>query len=490
MPVSSVAGQAAGFRTLRESSPGLRLLRAELMPVLVAILGAHLTGTSRTLPAIEFIERVEADLAELRDGGFDLPRLAGEYVASWVADGILVRRVMPNREETVELAESALTAVRFLQGLHRPRSAVTSSRLSNVSDLLARLARDTDPEAASRLEALEAERAALDDEIERVRAGRFEPLGAQAATERLQEIMRLASEIPGDFAKVSADLESVNHDLREQIIHQGGSRGDVLEEVFAGVDLIEQSEPGRTFSAFYSLVLDPERSGDFDAAVDGLLSRQFMAGLPGEQRAFLRGLLTTLQDESTQARRQMTGFSRSLRRFVESRAYQEHRRLAEALGTAQSACLEAFGTGRLLDAVDYELELTSFPLATIGSWLLHNPADTRTASPVHAQANAPLDLAALRAQVRTSEIDFGELRSSVAEALTRRPVASVGDVLAGKPATQGLASIVGLLVLADRYGAPAAGEEMVSWQAEGGSERSASVGRRVFTQVPDSWRQG
>lgn len=489
MSVSPVAGQAVGYRTLREGSPGLRLLRAELMPVMVAILGAHLIGASRTLPATEFTERVEEDLAALRDVGFALPRQAGEYVSAWVADGILVRRATPSREETIELAESAQAAVRFVQSLHQPRSAVTSSRLTNVSDLLAKLARDTDPEAASRLETLHAQRAALDAEIERVESGHFEPLESAVAGERLQEILRLAAEIPDDFAKVTADLEAVNHGLREQIIQHTGPRGDVLEGIFAGVDLIEQSDAGRTFSAFYLMVLDPERSGEFDAAVDSLLSREFTASLPGAERDLLRTLLTTLQDESTQARRQMMGFSRSLRHFVESRAYQEHRRLAEALGTAQATCLAAFEVARPLDEVDVELQLTSFPLATVGAWALHNPADVRTAAPVELSENAPMDLAALRAQVRASEIDVAELRAAVADALTRRPVVSVGDVLADNPATQGLASIIGLLVLADVYGVGAAGEETLSWRAGDGRERSATVRRRLFTVPPDHWRR-
>ncbi|WOQ17238.1 DUF3375 domain-containing protein [Raineyella sp. W15-4] len=487
MTTDPVAATGADLRLLRDADPGLRLLRAELMPVVVAILGRRLTAPTRVLPAVEFTEAVSEDLAELRSIGFDLPRSAGEYVASWVGDGFLIRRPTADRDETVELSDGAQAAIRFVLGVQRPRSSVTSSRLSNVSDLLARLAVDTDPEPESRLAALEAERAAVEARIERVRAGHAEQPDDATSRERLEEILRLAGEIPGDFARVSADLERVNHGLREQIIARSGSRGDVLDGVFAGVDLIEQSESGRTFAAFHALVLDAGRAAEFDAAVEAVLARAFTGTIPTDQRRFLRGLLTTLQDESTQVRRQMTGFSRSLRRFVESRALQEHRRLADALQEAQAAGLTAFGVGRPFDELDIQLDRTSFPLSTIGSWTLTNPADQRTADPVIERANGLLDLAALRRQVRASEIDFVELRAAVAATMEHLAVASVGAVLSEHPATQGLASVVGLLVLASQYGLVSSGDERLRWRTGDGTTRTVSVRRYVFSEVPESW---
>lgn len=99
-----------------------------------------------------------------------------------------------------------------------------------------------------------------------------------------------------------AELEDLNRALRERIINNAGSRGGVLEEIFAGVDLIEESEADRSFRAFLSLVLDPERSEAFDAAVEQLLGRAFAAEVPAEERTFLRLLLSRLQGESTQVR--------------------------------------------------------------------------------------------------------------------------------------------------------------------------------------------
>lgn len=481
-------GDAMGARRVAQS-PGVKLLRADLMPAMVAILSAHLIER-RTVPHPEFVALVAEDLDELRDAGFTLPRTAHEYVADWIRDGILVRRGTAAREESVELSRSASDAIRFVAALEQPRSAVTSSRLSNVVDLLRSLARDSDPVPTRRIDALRAQRDQLDDEIARMEAGDYTPLGGAPAMERLREIIRLADEVPGDFAKVADDLEQLNQGLRQQIINHDGSRGGVLESVFDGVDLIENSEAGRTFRAFHSLLLDPRLTEAFDDAIDAVLTRDFADTLTAHEMGFLRQYLSALQAESAQVRSTLTDFSRSLRRFVETQEYRRHKLLADALGRAEQSAMAAMQQHPPQRAIGLELDLTSMSISSIGGWSLHNPADLRSAVDVVAHDSAELDLERLRELVRLTEIDFAELQRNVADALADQPTVTVGDVLARTPATQGLASVLGLLWLAVGYGTPAEGREAWEWSSVSGAPRVVSGPRYVFSDVPEQWRQG
>lgn len=482
-------GLARAYDRLRDNA-GLTLLKAEHMPVLGAVLGEHLGGTRRVMFATEFLTELDADLAELRDHGFDLPRTPQQYLAEWVRQGILIRRPGEGREETVELSAPASAAIGFLAALSQPRSAVNSSRLANVSTLLGTLARDTDPDRASRLEALQRERALLDAEIARVEQGDFTSLADAEAAERLQEVLTLASEIPADFAQVSAELEQLNRNLKEEIVRAAGSRGEVLDAIFSGVDVIEESEAGRSFRAFYAMVLDAERAAAFDDSVDEILERPFAAQLPGRERRFLRSLLTTLQEDSGVVRTQMTGLSRSLRRFVETRSWQEQQRLAIALTAAQTALLEALAEVNAVKQTGYDLVSTSIPLASISSWKLHNPADVRTAKEVQAQPTVVLDLAELRRQVRESEIDFKELQEAISASLSRHGSVTLGQVLTEHPATQGLASVIGMVILAERHATRTTETENVSWISSRGIPRRVQAPRFVFTMVPEDWHVG
>lgn len=483
-----MASAASGaYRANRAGeTAGLRLLRADLMPVLVAILGTRFEER-RTIPYAEFLLMVADDLDDLRAAGLNAPRSAQEYVTDWVRDGYLVRRPTAAREETVEVSRSAADAVRFVLGVEQPQSTVTSSRLSNVTGLLGDLARDSDPNPERHLEALQAQRAQLDEEIRRAEAGDYVPLADSAARERLHEILRLAGEVPGDFAQVADDLEALNRDLREQIVSHDGARSGVLGQIFDGVDVIENSDAGRTFGAFHELLLDPVLAERFHTAVDAVLERGFTAELPVTEAAFLRQFLILLQRESAQVRQRLTDFSRSLRRFVETQEYREHKRLAEALSRADQAAMGALKRVHPTTEIGRDLDLTSIAISSIGAWKLHNPADMRPETEVTEHSTGELDLALLREMVRLTEIDFAELEGSVAATVADQPGATVGDVLARFPATQGLASVVGLLLLATQHAVSASGQEQWRWTSAGGAERVVSAPRYVFLNVPAEW---
>ena len=484
---SSITTAALQLRRLRDSSPAVAVVRAELMPVMTAVLTERLTGPTRVVPASELAAQLESDFDELRDHGFDLPRTAQEYLADWVRQGVLVRRPGEGRTETIELSAPATVALRFLGELTRPRSTVTSSRLATVTHLISELARLTDDDAERRLAQLQRQRDELDAEIARAEQGRIPVLDPDTALERLAEIVALTVQIPQDFAQVSASVEELNRDLREQIITATGSRGHVLDDVFAGVDLIDKSDAGRTFDAFHTMLLDPDRTERFDAAVASVLERDIADTLSREEQRLLRDLFSVLQRESRQVRGVMTGLSRSLRQFVETHAWLEHQRLADALSKAQAATLDALRQHSPTTRLAWKLAATSLPIASVGSWHLHNPDDVRTAEPVGAEPVLDLDLHALRDQVRVSEIDFVELQEAVAEVVNRSGVVSLGEVLVDHPASQGLASVVGLIVLAQRFGAEAAGTENVHWLSASGRRREMELPRLLFTHVPEQW---
>src|SRR5690606_13669664 len=111
------------------------------------------------------------------------------------------------------------------------------------------------------------ERDRIDREIALVREGELRTLPDDRALERAREIIALADELAGDFRNVRDRFEQLNRDLRQQLLDQEGSRGMVLESLFAGVDVIADSDPGRTFIAFWRLLTDAEQSGLLEDAV-------------------------------------------------------------------------------------------------------------------------------------------------------------------------------------------------------------------------------
>lgn len=451
------------YQRLR-SEAAWRLIAADNGPIIIGLLQAHLYETEQSLPASIFQERIQRDLEDLQARGETLPQTAQAYIADWLASGYVERRFPPNAtEEEYELSAAAVAAIRFLAGMVERRAAATESRLAAVIQQLLLLAEETDTNPESRIAKLQAEQQRISREIDLVLKGNLQSLEPARALERVREIMTLADELLGDFRRVRDEFERLNRDLRERILDSDGSRGEVLDSLFAGVDLIGESEAGRTFSAFWRLLTDPEQSTALDEALDQILSREFAVRLDHQERRFLLRLTGTLLDQGGMVHEVLQGFARSLKHFVQSREYLEQRRLNNLLREAQRAALSIKDGVKLAEPLPYSLQLSTSRFHSLSQWILYDPARELPAAQIEDGDTAEVDLAVISQLVAESEIDFRALKEEIRLTLEHQSQASIGDVLSHFPAAQGLGSVVGLLSLASTHGVRAEGTELVSW---------------------------
>jgi len=465
----------ATYRRLRDQSLW-RLLAAHNGPLILALLQTHLFEGERSLPASIFHERMARDLDELRASGEDVPQTAQAYIADWLASGFLERRFPAGAaEEEYELSSAAASAIRFVAGLVEPRTAATESRLAVVIQQLVRLAEETDTNPETRIATLLAERERLDHEIDKIRSGRMESLPAARALERIHEIIALADDLAGDFRRVRDEFERLNRDLRERIMDDDASRGDVLASLFAGVDVIAESEEGRTFAAFWRLLTDPEQSSTLEEALDEVMSRGFSSQLQLRERRFLLGLTRTLLAQGGMVHEALQSFASSLKSFVQSREYLEQRRVNQLLKEAQRAALALKEEIRASDTLDYTLQLTGSRLRSLSQWVLYDPSMEALPGSMRDADAASIDLDIVGELVAQSEIDFRALKANIRAVLRDRSQASIAEVLSQFPAAQGLGSVVGYLALGSRHGIVAGSSETVAWHGSDDLYRSARI---------------
>ncbi len=457
------------------------LLALDLAPVALGFLGAELGAEVRRLPASILQERLRRLLDQLRSQGKDLPQSAEQYLMAWLRAGYLLRSLPPGAvEEEYELSAAAMRALRFVEGLEEQRAVATESRLSLVIDQLRQLAEQTETDPHLRLETLLRERKRLDAEIEAVRAGRLEPLTKQQARERVGEVTALARELLSDFRRVRDEFARINRELRERIVENEGSRGEVLDKVFAGVDVVAESEAGRTFRAFWRLLTDPEQSLAFEEALDRILSRDFARELDAGERRFLLQLTRSLLDNGAEVHEVLQQFARGLKQFVQSQAWREQRRLQKLLRLAQRRAREAREHISPIQSLDFSLYLTSAGLRSVSQWQLHDPERERVTGGMERAGDMMISLESVSELVAQSEIDFRALRAQVAGLLESRPQVSVAEVLAAFPAEQGLGSVVGLVALASREGYTGDETDRVCWMGHDGQRRCARIPRLYF----------
>jgi hypothetical protein len=293
----------------------------------------------------------------------------------------------------------------------------------------------------------------------------------------------LADDLVNDFRNVRDKFSALNRELREKLMDDSESRGEVLEALFSGVDLIGDSEAGRTFSAFWRLLTDSEQNKSLEEALEILPERAFCKELRKEERQFLRRLISVLLEQGGIVHDVLQNFARSLKNFVQSREFQEQRRINQLLNEAQKAALKLRDVVGVTEKLAFELPLTSCKIRSLSQLSLLDPSTGLSDTLISSAPQADISLELVSDLVAQSEINFAELRSNIFDCLSYAHQVSIGELLDRYPATQGLGSVIGYISLGSRHGLVVTQQfEHVTWCGSDDVERSARIPLIFFTK--------
>ncbi|MBM7818617.1 hypothetical protein JOE63_001094 [Cellulosimicrobium cellulans] len=504
--------------SLRRSSAAWRLLRADTAPLVLSFLGTlFVEDNVRAIPESELVARLDdhlwaVDGRSARASGAEprYPRAPQAYVDHWAhPDQGWLRAWYPpgSGEPHYDATPAVEQAVRWVASLRGRGFVGTESRLNTVFELLRQLAVGTQTDPAERLRELEERRAAIDEEIAQVRAGRVAVLDAAAQRDRYQQLTQTAADLLSDFREVEANFRSLDRELRERITGWDGAKGELLEEVVRSRTAIAESDQGRSFHAFYDFLLDRRRQEEFAALVERVQSLDAIVpdvvrptpeaagpdavvrvAVDDEHRRLRRVHYDWLDaGERTQAT--VRTLSEQLRRFLDDQVWLENRRVMDILRGVEAKALAARDVARrpagpgaggppgmAVDAVAPEVVLpTERPL--------FSPRPTARLDSDHVEAgDDDFEVDALYDQVH---VDPERLARVVRATLTTPggpgEVALV-DLLAAAPLEHGLAELVTYLSLEDPRFVVVHDEERtdeVRWEGE------APTGPVADDGVPD-----
>lgn len=482
----SVPLDYASVDALRRTHPAWRLLAADHAPLIVSFLHASfLAPNVRSLPEQELVAKLDDHLYHLREryGRDEFPRTAAQYLEAWAADahGWLRRYYEADRDEPwFDLTPATEKAIAWLANLEQRTFVGTESRLVMVFELLRQIAEGTERDAQVRIAELEARRAELDDELARLRAGRVDVMGDAHVRDRFQQVVATARDLLHDFREVDANFRALDREVRERIATWEHGKGDLLEQVFGRSDAIADSDQGRSFRAFWDLLMDPARQEQLTALLERVLALEPVRALSPDRR-MLRIHYDWLEAGEI-AQRTIARLSSQLRRFLDDRVWLENRRIMGILrGVEQHAlALRAAppeGTFMELDEPAPELAL---PMERP---LFAPPYKARFDRRVVVEGEGDVPADALFDQFH---VDRSRLLANVRRALQTRAQVSLGELLAESPLQQGLAELVTYLTLAagDRAAMiDDSSPQTVVWDDPLRGARRATVPRVVFTRA-------
>ena len=470
---------------LRRQHPAWRLLQADSAALVASFLHrVFVQPNRRVIHQAELASALDDTLYAVREqrGPTSYPKPALDYLNDWAAnDKAWLRKFYPpgSDEPHFDLTPATEKALAWMGTLSERSFVGTESRLLTLFDLLRQMSEGSETDPELRLQELQRRQAALAAEVERVRAGDLPLLGDTALKERFNQFAMLARELLADFREVEHNFRGLDRRVRERIALWDGSKGALLQDVLGERDLIDESDQGRSFRAFWDFLMSRDRQDELSALLERVLQLEPVASLKPDAR--FRRVHYDWLEAGEQTQRTVALLSQQLRRFLDDQAFLENRRIMDILRGIEAGALAVraqppVGEFMTIDDTAPDVEL---PMERP----LHAPPLKLALHSARIDAgDEDLDAAALYAQF---VVDKAALAQHVRRCLQQRSQVTLAEVLASRPLQQGLAELVAYLSLAAEPGRAVIDDsvqEQVTWQAPAGARKSATLPRVIFTR--------
>ncbi|WDP90669.1 MAG: DUF3375 domain-containing protein [Desulfobacter sp.] len=436
------------LKSLRKNHPAWRLLVADHAPLIASFLHrAFIVPNHRSLSRAELASALEDFLFVLREneGEDAFPRTAEAYLDDWASDDKgWLRKFYPKASDEVhyDLMPWVEKALFWLEGLVSRAFIGTESRLMTIFELLRQMVRGSEEDAENRIAALEQEKARIEAELERARAGQMDVLGDTALKDRFFQVQKTARELLSDFREVEYNFRRLDRKTREQIALWEGSKGDLLEDFFGERDVIAESDQGKSFNSFWDLLMSPARQEE----LSGLLHRVFELDAVQELAPDLR-LKRVHYDwleagEHTQ--RTVAKLSGQLRRYLDDQAFLENKRIMQVIQSIETQGVRVKDEPPGNDFISIDLPAPSVSLP------MERPMYTFPIKPVINETVSLGDGSDIPSEMLTAGVfvDKLKLKGVIRSHLQSRDQVSLGDILEDHPLEKGLAELVAYLSIA------------------------------------------
>jgi Protein of unknown function (DUF3375) len=484
------------LEALRMGHPAWRLFRADHGPLIASFLDRiFLKPNVRQMPESDLARHLDDDLFKLRRelGEDRFPREARAYLDEWASDknGWLRKRYVAGSDEAqFDITPATEAALTWLSGLGRRSFISTESRLRTVFDLLRDLINDTEPEIAARTAELTRRRVAIDAEIARLAAGDVPVLDDAVIRDRFHLIVETAQSLLSDFRAVEQNFRMRDRDARIKIGSWEGSKGDLLDRILGDRDAIAESDQGRSFRAFYDLLMSTDRQDELTRLLERMLALNPIKSLKPDRRIKRVHFDWLTAAEATQ--RTIAKLSGELRRYLDDKAWIENRRIVRLLRNIETHAVEI--SDRLPIGEFMELDEMAPNIALLMDRPLFAPPhkpDLDDTLPVDGVDDVSAD-----ALFELVHVDKRRLQARIWRTLQRQDQIALTDIVAEHPLKLGLAELVAYLSIASEDPNSVIDDQSktaIDWTDTEGASRRATMPRVVFVRhstPPDDGERG
>jgi len=237
-------------------------------------------------------------------------------------EGTYLYRLTAHTEQALLFVEQHLTA-------NRRAFIGTESNFSKIWHSLTELAERTQTDPKVREQQLLAERDVIDAEIMELRqTGKPRRLDDTAIKARLYDLVSMANRFLADFRSVEDSFRKQRDEIQNLYLEQEQSRGDILAGALDAVELLKDSDEGRSFFGFQRLL----RSSDEVEKLRHLTQHSVVLAKGFQIDAgILPGLVGRLLNEINRAQHTYSSIAKQLHIVVEESFRRDRRLLLDTI---------------------------------------------------------------------------------------------------------------------------------------------------------------
>lgn len=471
---------------LRQNHPTWRLLAADSAPLVLSF--AYRAFMARRVRSVSHSDLVAVlaemlDALRVRHGDERYPRSPERYLDAWSSGEVPYLRKFYSaggEEPEYDLTADTERAIEWLQSLQERAFVGTESRLLLIFQLLRELVATASEDPQVRLEELRRQRDALNAQIDALESKGQIETDSTAVKERFFQVEDTARRLLSDFRQVEENFRTLDRETREQIATADGTKGELLDEIFGRHDHIDATDQGKSFRAFWELVLTPARQRELTELIQRALALpdvdELTAGSP------LARFESDLVFSGERVNDTIRALVAQLRKFLDTRESLERKRIARLIQRIEQGAIE------VKNDPPAERSFTSIPqlkpafdLPLVRGLFVPPKPIVLEGGPVET-GESSASLAALYDQ---AHVDEAHLRECIRRSLSDRDAVTLAELVAEFPVQKGVAELLGYLRIATRDPHARIDDsttDSLEYDVQGGAGRRVRMPRVVFSR--------
>lgn len=457
-----------------QGSRVIRLLATLNLGLYATLMERHLGDVA--VPETELVVRLERDLEEIGDAQSGLA-----LIKSWASQG-WVHRVVDGRagheQNVCYLTQDSRRALDFLRGMRRQDTIATGGSITGIASRLKQVALRIDSDPARIRTQIEAEIAALQQELDELDAGLRPQPDVTDCYDEARAIALQMERLITDIGQYGSMIEQATAALDEPIDSNVEYR-DRQRQMYTDYQAAWDSQGRDSHRAFLRMINDPDQRAEFEADVAAVA--EALPSLDPALRKVMANFFELVGHQIDEVERIQQRCAQRVKRFTAFGIMEQSRGVARQLNEAIGAARALLKSSLIDSRLDIDVPLARHAISSVGalSFKIGDVSNPEPAKP----ATGEIDLASFAAL--TTQVDAPALADMLNDAIHRGPVTLPDAVAMLDTAYLGHVIVLWSWALKQAALDPADGvadSDSVRFRSLDGPDREIALPRLIFTE--------